>query len=204
MAARRLKYIHVALRGCHGLVPARRDKPCSGTDCPTACPDELRSSGGALRLIAGLVLSAFVIASGCSREPSAADRQVVRLGGQRFELEIAASPAARYQGLSDRTQIASDGGMLFVFPDVRPRSFVMRRCLAPIDLIYLSPTGRIVSMHRMQVEPAGTPEQHLTAYPSGWPAQFAVEVRGGSIDQLSLEVGEKVDLPLDQLKALAR
>jgi uncharacterized membrane protein (UPF0127 family) len=155
-----------------------------------------------------LMLALLTALAGCTRAPATTESglplQRVVLAGETFHLEIAADDAARIQGLSDRPYIPADGGMLFVFPDAAPRTFVMRRCLVPIDILYLSPRGRIVSMHAMEVEPYDTPESQLRRYPSSWPAQFAIEVAGGTINRLGLRPGQQVDLPLDQLKAMAR
>ncbi|MFP3422318.1 DUF192 domain-containing protein, partial [Bacillus sp. SIMBA_161] len=86
--------------------------------------------------------------------------------------------------------------MLFVFPDARVRRFVMRKCLVPIDIVFLDAAGRIVAMHEMAVEPYDTPESELKRYSSRYPAQFAIELRGGWLERLELETGEKVALPL--------
>ena len=94
--------------------------------------------------------------------------------------------------------------MLFVFPEAAPRSFVMRRCLVPIDIAFLGPTGRVVATHEMQVEPYDTPEGELRRYSSGWPALAAVEFQAGTLREIGLEPGQKLDLPLDDLKARAR
>ncbi|MFP4144743.1 MAG: DUF192 domain-containing protein [Phycisphaeraceae bacterium] len=154
-------------------------------------------------LIIGLCLAQL---PGCGARQAGADgpaTQEVTLDDRSFELEIAADPQARYQGLSDRESIAEDGGMLFVFPYPRKLSFVMRRCLVPIDIIFLGPGGRIVALHEMQVEPYDRPESELRHYSSRWPAQFAIELKGGTLDELDLESGDRVELPLARLKRMA-
>jgi len=155
-----------------------------------------------------LILTLLTLCSmGCQSAPTSEaglKLQQVVIGDRTFNLELALDDDTRFQGLSDRKSIPKDGGMLFVFPQSRQLNFVMRRCLVPIDLIYLGPGGRIVSMHQMQVEPYDTPEHKLKYYSSGWPAQFAIELREGSINQLELKVGQKIELPLSELKAAAR
>ena len=128
----------------------------------------------------------------------------VTLAGQTFILELALDPESRYQGLSDRDQVAPNGGMLFVFPEPRRMDFVMRRCRVPIDLVFLDPGGRIVATHAMTAEPPHTPEKQLRRYTSGYPAQFAIELQGGLLARLNLTAGMKVQLPTDDLKHRAR
>ncbi|WP_432799979.1 DUF192 domain-containing protein [Poriferisphaera sp. WC338] len=142
---------------------------------------------------------------GCSASQVSSSNSVdITLRGRQFQLELALTQAARFKGLSDRASIPENTGMLFVFPQADYRGFVMRRCLVPIDLIYLDPNGRIIGMYAMTVEPAGTPEAKLKVYASRYPAQFAIELAGGEIKKLGLEEGEKVDLPLKELKERAR
>lgn len=128
----------------------------------------------------------------------------VTLAGERFTLELALTDEQRYRGLSDRDRIAPDGGMLFVFPDSARRTFVMRRCLVPIDIAYVAHNGVIVSMHEMTVEPYDTPEHKLRRYDSGWPARYAIELAGGTMRRLGLRVGQQVELPHDSLHAQVR
>jgi uncharacterized membrane protein (UPF0127 family) len=166
-------------------------------------------------LIVGLLLVTAV--AGCDRaetpvlDPPAADNaadapvetQAVTINGHDFNLELALDDDTRFQGLSDRDHIASDGGMLFVFDRPRRLQFVMRRCLVPIDIVFLDPAGRVTAMHEMQVEPYDRPERQLTRYGSGYPAQFVLEFAGGTLEKLDLAPGDRVELPLAALKARA-
>lgn len=146
----------------------------------------------------------LLLVSGCGGASGSGATLPVTLGGRLFELELARTPDARFQGLSDRPSMPDDRGMLFVFPHARPLVFVMRRCHFPIDVIFLSPNGRIVTMHEMQTEPLDTPEEALKPYPSRYPAQFVIELNGGMIRQLGLEPGQAIDLPLESLKRIAQ
>lgn len=135
----------------------------------------------------------------------------ITLDGETFELEIAADDASREQGLSGRESIDEDGGMLFVFPNAQVRRFWMKDCLVDIDIIYLDGRGYITAMHRMKAEPPRRDgesetayENRLPLYSSVLPAQFAIELRAGWLDELDLEVDQRVDLDTDRLKRLAR
>ena len=142
----------------------------------------------------------LILMVSCGRSAAPLKTVAVQIGGQIFHLEVAATPKAHFQGLSDRPQLPPNGGMLFVFPEAAPRTFVMRRCLIPLDIVFLSPAQRIIAMHHMRLEPPGTPEDQLAYYTSQWPAQYALELPAGSIDKLGLREGQKIDLPLDELK----
>lgn len=149
-----------------------------------------------------------LLLTGCSSETEpgtvSADESIfeVALKGEAFRLELALDEASTTQGLSDREEIAADGGMIFVFPEEKMRSFWMLRCLVPIDIAFLNARGEVVWMHAMQVEP--DPENPRKRYDSHYPAQFAVELRAGTIRRLGLAQGDQVDLPLEDLKTRVR
>lgn len=77
-----------------------------------------------------------------------------KIAGKEFKLELSMSTEKRFRGLSGRTEIPTDGGMLFVFPDtgVNVQNFVMRDCPVPIDIIYLDSAARVTAFHKMKAE----------------------------------------------------
>jgi uncharacterized membrane protein (UPF0127 family) len=162
-----------------------------------------------IRLLCLAIVALAIVLSlgGCdTAKPTLSDPLPVTIRGRTFRLELAMTDADRIQGLSDRRELAADGGMLFVFPSQQPLAFVMRRCYVPIDVIFLDGGGRVVNTHAMQVEPEATFDDDATLrpYPSDWPAQFAIELKGGTLKSLELRRGEKIDLPLEELKRNAR
>ncbi len=153
------------------------------------------------------LIPAVIMAIGltaCSTDTMTPQFSQIEIHGRTFNLELALDNRTRYQGLSDRSEIPSDGGMLFVFPYPRQTYFVMRRCLVPIDIIFLDSQGYIVQTHQMTVEPYDTPERELTRYPSVYPTQFVIELKGGTLDDLPLSKGEQIELDYQRLKSLAR
>lgn len=134
----------------------------------------------------------------------------VELGGETFKLEIAADAEARALGLMGRTEIADDGGMIFIYPRAGFRSFWMFDCVIDIDLIYLDARGRIVSTHTMRAEPPRAADESLPAYehrlkryPSRRLAQYAIELKVGTIERLEVEVGDRIELDLRTLRRMA-
>ena len=141
---------------------------------------------------------------GCDNGPT----EEITIAGEVFTLEVASTTEAIKKGLGERTSIPENGGMIFVFPDAQPRRFWMVDCLIDIDIMYLDALGRITSIHTMIAEPPMTDsetrvqyEQWLKRYPSGLSAQFAIELRAGKIRELGLKPGNKIDIPIDCLKA---
>jgi uncharacterized membrane protein (UPF0127 family) len=163
-------------------------------------------ASGRLILAAGLLMTVL----GCS-EPSGNGPLMteVTIDGHRFDLELVTDEVSRNRGLMGRESIPEHGGMLFVFPDAQVRSFWMGHCLVDIDLIFLDSRGRVTATHRMQVASAQRPDEsewayraRLPSYWSGYPAQFAIELRAGWLDRLDLHVDDRIEMDLDRLKAL--
>ena len=138
-------------------------------------------------------------------------REEVAIAGELFRLDLAADRTTRTRGLGGREEIPDHGGMLFVFPDTRHRSFWMKGCLVDIDLVFLDSRGRIVAVHTMKIEPPRTAretaadyERRLKLYAGNRPTRFAIELKTGSIERLKLETGQMIELDLVRLKKKAR
>ncbi len=73
---------------------------------------------------------------------------VTSTGEHEFMVEIADDDAERERGLMFRPPLEDDRGMLFQFPDVAERGFWMKDTPSSLDIIYIDPRGRIVSIAR--------------------------------------------------------
>lgn len=147
---------------------------------------------------------------GCSSPPPATFVSI-DIAGETFDLELKIDQEARTKGMMHRTSISSSGGMLFIFPDTKNRSFWMKNCLVHIDLIFLDSRGIVTSLYEMLIEPPQTQDESIWAYEGRlnnyWsigPARFAIELAPGSIKRLQLEINDKINLDLPYLKSLAR
>jgi len=125
------------------------------------------------------------------------------IAGESFRLELAEDSETMSRGLGGRTQIPPRGGMLFAYPAPRPLAFVMRDCRVPIDIAYLAADGRVLNIHTMQVEPPRRDDESVAAYEarlpgyrSSGPAQYAVEVAGGLLDELGVRPGDRIEFEL--------
>lgn len=164
-----------------------------------------------------LFCSVAVLLTGCGsgnapaetnvETPKAPATEMVTINDRAFELELALDHDSREQGLSDRKEIAKDGGMLFVFTRPTRGNFVMRRCYVPIDLIYVDRKGYVDSVHEMQVvEPIGSDAWHnpYKTYNSAGNIMYVIELKGGTLDELGVKRGDKIDLPFESLQSRAQ
>ncbi|MDX2131323.1 MAG: DUF192 domain-containing protein [Planctomycetota bacterium] len=143
----------------------------------------------------------------------------VKISGKTFTLEVAADDVTRFRGLSGRTEIPAEGGMIFLFPKPQRLDFVMRDCPVDIDIIFLGADGRVTATHAMKAEPPRAADEmvndprtgvnakyeaRLKKYPSRFDAQFVIELKGGTLAQLNLKSADKLDLDLARLKKMAK
>src|SRR5919198_2832486 len=64
----------------------------------------------------------------------------------RFTVEVADTPETWEHGLMERASLAPNAGMLFIFPDVAPRTFWMMNTLIPLDMLFIDADRRIINI----------------------------------------------------------
>ena len=143
--------------------------------------------GLAGHLLIALALSAAT--PGCRRTPDAPRAPHVEIRGHRWLVDVAMTAEDRYTGLSGRQHLPADVGMLFIYPRPEVLEFCMRGCLVPLDIAFIDSDLRVVRTHTMAVEPdrAGR-----VSYSSQRPAQYALEMAGGSLGRVGVRVGDRV------------
>jgi len=156
-----------------------------------------------------LVWTVFAIpwsAVGCvPKEPNELDklrRVRMNINKQAFELWVAEDDHARPRGLmfitAEQMAPLKDGterGMVFVFPHAQQTSFWMKNTIIPLDIVYLTSEGEIVSIYTM------TPlDDRHGRYVPAKPYRFAIETRGGKLRALGLKAGDKITIPESLLK----
>lgn len=138
---------------------------------------------------------------------------VVRLslGGEPFDLELAATDAAITKGLSGRERVRRHRGMLFVMPYSRELGFWMVDCLVPIDIAYVNEQGIVTGVHTMKIEPPqradesrGAYEVRLPRYPSGAKARYAIELAAGEFARLGIAKGSEIKVDWTGVNTVAR
>jgi len=147
------------------------------------------AAGLKLLLAVAALLSPLAAVSGCRKGPPPTPQVVIN--GRSWYVDLARTPQEQYTGLSGRGRLESGAGMLFIFDQPRELTFCMRGCDVPIDIAFVSADLRVVSVQTMAVEPdrAGR-----VPYPSGQPAQYALEVAAGELSAAGVKPGDLVRL----------
>ena len=137
------------------------------------------------------LLAAAVLLSVAALQACAASGPYVELNGHRYTIEIAADDKSREHGLMDRTEMAADHGMLFVFQNDAPRAFWMKNCKFPQDMMFFDENRKLVSVQHDV--PACTADP-CPAYSSGAPARYVLELNAGQAKKLGLTPGDELTI----------
>lgn len=107
-------------------------------------------------------------------------------GRVKFTVELAVTRAEQARGLMFRKSLAPDRGMLFPYKTPQRAAFWMKNTLIPLDIIYIAPDGRVLSIARNAVPHDETP------LPSGGLVGGVLEIPGGRAAQLGILPGDRV------------
>lgn len=136
-----------------------------------------------------LMLAMLVLVA--SIQACAAKGSSVTLNGHTFTVEVADTDATREHGLMDRTEMAADHGMLFVFQDDIPRAFWMKNTKIALDMLFFDADRRLVSVQR-NVPPCTS--DPCPAYSSGAPARYVLELNGGETQKIGVTAGDEIEI----------
>lgn len=126
---------------------------------------------------------------------SAIPTKSIKVGDTTIQVEIANTPETRAQGLSGRTDLLGNSGMLFTF-DANDKTpiFWMKDMLFPLDLIWIR-DGVVIKIDKNVPFPSpGTQDANLPKYSPNQTVDHVLEVRGGYSDQNGITTGNKVTL----------
>jgi hypothetical protein len=144
-------------------------------------PMELRSVLGAMLIVVTTVAVSGQWASPRG-EVAFPDKSVV-------SVEIADTPALRQRGLMFREHLAPAEGMVFVFEAVGFYPFWMKNTLIPLDMIWVGPDKKIVSISHSVPPCKADPCPNFS--PTG-DALYVVEVVGGFAKKHQLKPGDQL------------
>lgn len=105
---------------------------------------------------------------------------------QYFEIELAATDAARQRGLMFRRALPARRGMLFDFGRPQPVRMWMVNTLIPLDMLFIHADGTIESIV------TGTEPGSSRLIESGRPVPAVLELNAGTAAQLDLAPGDRV------------
>jgi hypothetical protein len=141
-------------------------------------------------LLASLLLSLPLLAGG---------KGALTMKGQKFTVEVAATPAEKAQGLMGRAQLAPDRCMVFLYDENGYHPIWMKNCLIALDVAWLDAQGKVVEL--LEKVPPCSPMlgNDCPTYGGTVPGRYFVEFAAGTFKRLGLRKGDGLswELKLD-------
>lgn len=113
-------------------------------------------------------------------------KRQLRVGNVPITAWIADTEDRRRLGLMHVRELPRDHGMLFVYPDVRERSFWMKNTFIPLSIAYIDERGRIATIVDMQ-------PHDERGHPSNAPVRFGLEMDQGWFRRNGVAPGARVE-----------
>lgn len=118
----------------------------------------------------------------------------LEIGAAKVNVEIADTNEKRAKGLGGRQSLATDSGMLFIFPKVDNYKFWMKGLSFPLDFIWIR-DGKVVDLALNVPQPAsGQADNALPIIESREPIDRVLEVNAGFVRAMGIQIGDVVKL----------
>jgi len=105
---------------------------------------------------------------------------------KEIKIEIADNDFEQQTGLMYRKKMDTDKGMLFIFEEIKIRSFYMKNTYIPLDIIYINTDNTIINIAK-NAEPLNE-----TSLFSDTPAKYVLEINAGLSDTWGIKKGNKI------------
>lgn len=113
--------------------------------------------------------------------------EVIQIGERNVTVLVADTPEEHRQGLSGRTGLGPDEGMLFVFQKDDLYGIWMKDMKFSIDIVWLSLTGKVIT-----IAPNVSPNTYPKSFTPKAPARYVLELPAGYAQRYNLKVGDTI------------
>ncbi len=128
------------------------------------------------------------IVTSCQKQAVSSDDFVIHIAGNKVHVELAVTMKEQNKGLMFRNKLASDHGMLFIFPHIRRASFWMKNTRIPLSIAFIKEDGWIAQIEDME-------PQSLKTHVSDVKVKYALEMEQGWFKKKNIKVGDFVEIP---------
>ncbi len=129
------------------------------------------------------------VAAAPASRPAAIAPTAIFPDGHRVSLRLATEPQAQALGLMYVEALPDGEGMLFLFPEDSQRTFWMKNCKIPLDMIWLDSGNRVVDITE---EAPPCAKEPCPQYGPRAAMRNVLEVRGGLSKAHGLRAGDTV------------
>ncbi|HMD50211.1 MAG TPA: DUF192 domain-containing protein [Bryobacteraceae bacterium] len=136
----------------------------------------------------------FLALASCDKPPDPDEfklRDLTLPGGRVIKVETMIGTADLRRGMTYRTSLAPDHGMLFVHPKSDNYPYWMYHIMIPLDIIWIDADHKIVEMV-VNAQPCKLTPDKCPQYLSARPAHYVLELPGGTAKKYNLGIGQQV------------
>jgi len=141
-----------------------------------------------LRLSLSIIL--IIILSGCVNQSTMQTKQI-KINDQLLKVEVAETIGEMTMGLSGRTGLPENGGMIFKYPNYQSRNFHMKDMNFPLDFIWIKDDQIIGLTENVAVLSS---DGGINKVKSPDNVNQVLEVNAGWISQNNVKIGESVQI----------
>jgi len=139
-------------------------------------------------IIIGVITFFYAIKLPC---PISSYKSKISLGGQEINVKVARTQSARSKGLSGKTNLEENSGMLFVFDEDALHPMWMRDMNFPLDILWINKEGEIVHIEK-NLLPCARGTNMCPIHQSPVPARYVLELNAGWTNKYQIQIGDKV------------
>ncbi|CAN5116267.1 hypothetical protein BH11PAT1_BH11PAT1_0330 [soil metagenome] len=159
----------------------------------------MNNNNKTLALIIGTVvvfIIGIIIVSFFNLIPGSMKKGKVTIHGKTYTVEVAKTQTQQEKGLSHRSSLSEDKGMLFLFTSKDFPRFWMKDTKIPLDIIFIS-DNKVVTIFPNVPYPASSEENtNPPTYMPTDPADKVLELKGGTAEKYSIKQGDNVEITL--------
>ncbi len=147
------------------------------------------------KLVVGLILvSTITVILVLNRSNHSSEvPKIIQIGNNKYSIEIANTEKSRSLGLSGRTSINKNQGMLFVFPSPSNYLFWMKEMNFPLDFVWID-GDKVVDVTQNVPKQANSDLNSLTTFTAKSPFDKVVELYAGTVEADNIKIGDIIKL----------
>ena len=146
-------------------------------------------------IIFGLIILLFIVVILISfrNNQTLNNQKIIKIGTNEYTVEIADTEVLRSQGLSGRTSMAKNQGMLFVFTQPSYQYFWMKEMNFPLDFVWIN-DNIVVDITQNVLIPINGDLNSLTSFTAKSPFDKVLELNAGTISSDNIKIGDIIKL----------
>ncbi|MSR73269.1 DUF192 domain-containing protein [Candidatus Parcubacteria bacterium] len=114
-------------------------------------------------------------------------KNFLTINNTHINIEVADTYAKRVLGLSRRTSLAENTGLLFIWTEPKDVGIWMKDMNFPIDIVWIDASGKIID-----IKQAVSPDTFPTVFYPRTPALYVLELNAGFTEKHNIKIGDMV------------